>query len=95
MADRRRTGAQAPSRWHPLVKTSSARMSHLVPVVVPAVGPSDQNHPVLPTTLLLGGEGAQQPEAEPEQGEEERLRHVPQPGGGDLHGRRGETEDMK
>lgn len=50
-----------------------------MPVVVPAVGSSDQNHPVLPAVLLLGGEGAQQLETEPEQGEEEQLRHVPVP----------------
>lgn len=88
-------GEQVPNRWHPLATTSGARISHLVPVVVPAVGSSDQNHPVLPPVLLLGGEGAQQPETEPDQGEEEQLRHVPQPGGGDLHGRRGKTENTK
>ncbi|TNN64180.1 hypothetical protein EYF80_025678 [Liparis tanakae] len=55
--------------------------AHLVSVVVPAVGPGDDYHPVLAPFWVLGGKRADQPEAEAEQGDEDRLQHVSYSGG--------------
>lgn len=61
------------------VSRSFYTCSHLVPVVVPAVGASYDNHPVFPTVWQLGGGGGEcihQPETQAEQGEEDQLTHV-------------------
>lgn len=60
---------------HALLVNKGVNSSHLVSVVVPAVGSSDDEHPVLPTVRLRGGEGGQQPDTEAEQQEHE-LKHV-------------------
>ena len=58
-------------------------VAHLVPVVEPSVGAGHDDHPVLPTVRLLGGEGGgqaeTQPETQPEQGGEDRLVHAARP----------------
>lgn len=47
--------------------SGSSLLAHLVPVVVPAIGPGHDHHPVLPISWRLGGKR----ETEAEQGEED------------------------
>lgn len=49
---------------------------HLVPVVVPAIGPGYDHHPVFSTVWLLGRKRLYQPETHPEQDQQCWLTHI-------------------
>lgn len=51
--------------------------SHLVPVIVPAIGASHDHHPVGAPVRVPGGERADQRGAQAEQGEQHLRQHVP------------------
>lgn len=47
----------------------------LVSVVVPAVGAGHDHHPVFPTVWLRGGKRLDQPDTQPEQEQQGRVKH--------------------